>query len=419
MTALLLAIALALAVGGAIAALMLRDPGYVLIAYDGMTAETSLWIALGALLALWFAIAATAFLVRRFRSGSRRVAGWLRRRRNRSAQALGLQGAMLLAEQRWDEARTALLDAAPLLEAPFGAYLGAARAANEAGASAERDRILDTAKKYAPDAAFILDLSRSEWQQAAGEWRPSIDTLLELRRQAPRHPLVRKRLFAAYAALGDWHAATELADTFEAAEAAATATARIAAWRQRLRAAEGSAAEVQRIWKAVPKNLRDDENLLLEYIDRLVAADAAGEAESVLRRHLKRRWNPALVRRYGTLPADAGNAEKYLRTARGWLAEHAAEAAVQMAVARLALRAGDAHTARRHFEASAAAAPCAEAFAELAHLAERNGDAAAANDYYRRALQHGGSRSAPRTEPEPPAADFRHAAGQQAAPLPE
>lgn len=394
MIALLIGIALALAVGGIIAALMLRDPGYVLVAYDGMTAETSLWVALGALLALWFAAAATTFLVRRFRAGGRRAAGWFRSRRSRAARARSLHGAMLLAEQRWDEARAALLDAAPLMEAPLGNYLGAARAANEAGCAAERDRILDAAKENAPDAAFILDLSRSEWQQAQGEWQPSIATLLALRRQAPRHPLVLKRLFAAYSALGDWQAATELADAFDAAESAETAAAQIAAWRARLRAADGDdlADRAQRIWKAVPKALRDDEHLVLEYVDRLVAADAAGAAESVLRRQLKRRWTPSWVRRYGTLPADA---RKCLPRARGWLAEHAGDADAELAVARLAQRAGDAAAARRHFEASAAAAPSAEAFGELAQLAERSGDAAGANDYYRRALRQGSRRCSP------------------------
>ena len=49
----LVAVALALAIGGVLAALVHRDPGYVLISYADATLETSLWFAAGTLLVAW------------------------------------------------------------------------------------------------------------------------------------------------------------------------------------------------------------------------------------------------------------------------------------------------------------------------------------------------------------------------------
>ena len=42
----ILAIVVALVVGGLLGTLMVRDPGYVLVAYDNLTFESSVWFTL-------------------------------------------------------------------------------------------------------------------------------------------------------------------------------------------------------------------------------------------------------------------------------------------------------------------------------------------------------------------------------------
>ena len=119
-------------------------------------------------LALWLAVAVAGSLVRRSRAGGIRLAGWVRRRRYATVRTRSVQGAMLLAEQRWRDAEQVLLEAAEKGDAALADYLGAARAANAGDRFEQRDRILDQAKAALPEAAFAVDLIRSELQQQGG-----------------------------------------------------------------------------------------------------------------------------------------------------------------------------------------------------------------------------------------------------------
>ena len=381
MIAWLLLFLLALAIGGAVAALMLHDPGYVLISYASATLETSLWFAVGALLALWLALAGGLFLLRRLLRGGADARAWFASRRQQAAHQHALRGAMLLAEGRWHEARKELL-AAPAARTPLLDYFGAAQAANELREYEQRDSALDRAKEAIPEAAFVVELRRAALQQAAGQWQRSVTTLAALQRLAPRHPLVHALLFEAHKALGDWEAVAELAPNLP--EEMPTAM-QAAMWRVRFGGANDDADAAERarqVWAAMPKRLRDEEALLLAYVDALASHDPAA-AEAALRSGLKRVWRTAWVRRYGELETDA---QSQLKTATGWLKQHPGDPALLLALGRLAAAAGDRQQAKEHLKASVEAEPNAAALAELGNLCVAEGDAAAANGYFQRAM---------------------------------
>ena len=387
----LILLAAALAVGGVLAAAMLHDPGYVLVAYSDFTMETSLWLALGALIALWLAVAVVGSLVRRSRSGGVRLAGWVRRRRSTAVRTRSLQGTMLLAEQRWRDAEQALLEAAERGDAALADYLGAARAANAGDRFEQRDRILDQAKAALPEASFAVDLIRSELQQQGGQWRRSVATLETLRSQAPRHPVVLMRLFEAHRALGDWQAVAELATALPSEAGADLDAVQVAVWRARLgssRHSDDVSQHVRNTWKAMPKRLHDDEALLLEYAELAAPPDA----EAALRQGLQRHWRPSWVRRYGTL---AGDVAKRRKAAESWLAAHPGDADLQLTLGRLAIADDAVDQAREYFEASLGARRDAETLIELADLATQSGDQAQANGYYRQALDDRAGSNAP------------------------
>ena len=382
MITLLVLMALALAVGGALAALMLRDPGYVLISYADATLETSLWFAAGVLLVAWLALAGSVFLVRRLmRSGSQMTA-WMAIRRRHATRHRSLQGAMLLAEGRWREAGKALL-APAAAQTPLLDYFGAAQAANELSDYEQRDETLDRAKAAIPEADFVVELRRAELQQAAAQWQRSVATLAALRERAPRHPLVLARLFEAHKALGDWDAVAALAP---ALPGDADAEVQSAAWRTRLTQSEDAdnpAEHAAGVWRAMPKALRADEALLLVYVDVLASHEAEAAAEAALRGGLKRHWVTAWVRRYGEIRADP---HRQLATASAWLKRHPNDAALLLTLGRLAAAAGEASRAQEYLQASQQAEPSAAALTALGCLCADNGEAATANNYFRQAL---------------------------------
>ena len=325
---------------------------------------------------------AVAFLLRKTMRSANALGAWNASRRQRSLRSKAQQGAMLLAEARWQEAVRAL-PAPGETETSLLDCFAAARAANEAGDAAMRDRILERTVETNPDAAFVANLMRSELQQAGGEWRASVETLDALQAQAPRHPLVAARLFQAHRALGEWDRVAELAPSLPDDLDVDT---QVAVWRSRLASIDGddAAKRAQAAWKSVPKALKEDESLVLAYVDVLARHDANAEAEAVLRRGIKGRWRDAWARRYGTVD---GQAEGMLATARAWLKERPDNADLLLTLGRLAKRCGDASGAKGYLQASVDSQPSAEALRELGALSEAQGDAAAAAGYFRRALE--------------------------------
>lgn len=375
---------LAVAIGAVLATLMVRDSGYVLISYGGATLETSLWFAIAAVVVLGLVIYALVLVTRRVLGGGSAVSGWVRSRRTTTARNRTVRGLMLLAEERWQEASDAFQASAERVDTPLFNHFAAARAATEAGRFEERDAILKKAREATPDAAFAVGLVHAELQQSAGQWRASIDTLGPLRREAPRHPVVIKRLFEAHKALNDWEAVEDLAGEVPKDGEADDVQTEI--WRSRLsrsRHSANAADHARKAWKSVPKKLRADERLLLDFVDAM-ATEARDEAEAELRHALKGQWRDAWVRRYGTLRADPA---KQLAQAEAWSKRHPEDPALLLTLGRLANANGDSAKAREYLEASLARKENAETLAELAALCAANGDAAAANRHYRRALE--------------------------------
>lgn len=375
---------LALAVGGAIAVWVARDPGYLLIAYDGVTLETSVWFALLCALVLGGALLLIAFVGGRLRRAGATVATRAGQRRAKRAGAKAQRGTMLLAEGRWREAIDHLLSSAAASATPLANYLGAARAANLLGNHDERDDILDRAAKALPEAAFVLELTRAELQQAAGQWRQSAHTLEALREQAPRHSLVVERLSHAYQSLGDTEAAARLAPELPkgANLEGNLEKVRLAAWRAGLRASS-SVAQARHTWRAMPKDLRRSQSLLLDYVDALAGHGAEDEAEKVLRQALKKHWRTCWVLRYGSIGGDAA---KRRATAGAWLRKHGEDAALQLTLGRLARADGDLAAARRHLQSSIDLDARPEALVEMGRLCGSEGEHVAAAEYLERAL---------------------------------
>ena len=133
----------------------------------------------------------------------------------------------------------------------------------------------------------------------------------------------------------------------------------------------------------MPKALRDQEALLLAYVDVLARHDANAAAEAVLRDGLKRRWATAWVRRYGEIHADP---QSQLVAATAWLKRHPNDATLLLTLGRLAAAVGEAALAKAHLQASQQAEPSAAALAALGCVCAADGDPKAANGYFRQAL---------------------------------
>ena len=375
-----------LGAGAVLAFLMVRDPGYVLVSYDGSTMETSLWFALACLVLLALLVYLLGFLVRRLARSGFAVSGWFRWRRAAKARNRSLTGVMLLAEGRWSDAKRALLESADRVDTPLANLLAAARSANELGDYMERDDILARARESTPQADFVVELVRAELQQVAGQWARSIATLNALREKAPQHPMVLKRLLDAHEELGDFDAVAELAPSVPKDTAPDMAAVQTAIWRARFakcKASADSAEHARKAWKAMPKNLRTDEGIVIDYVEAL-SPSAPVDAEGVLRRALKKDWREAWIRRYGTVDSDP---VKQLAIAKQWLKSRPDDPVLLLTLGRLAASTGNSEEAKSYLEASLESREDADTLAELGRLCSSAGHTEAANGYLSRALE--------------------------------
>ncbi|MXY57270.1 MAG: hypothetical protein F4029_13635 [Gammaproteobacteria bacterium] len=377
-----------LGAGAVLAFLMVRDPGYVLVSYDGSTIETSLWFALACLVLLALLVYLLVFLIRRLARSGFAVSGWFRWRRTTKARNRSLTGVMLLAEGRWSDAKRALLESADRVDTPLANLLAAARSANELGEHRERDEILTRARESTPQADFVVELVRAELQQVAGQWARSIATLNALRQQSPQHPMVLKRLLVAHEKVGDYDAVAELAPSLPKDAAPDMATVQAAIWRARFakcKASADAAEHARKAWKAMPKKLRTDEFIVMDYVDAL-ADSAPVEAEGVLRRALKKQWREAWILRYGSVESDP---VKQLAIAKQWLKSRPDDPVLLLTLGRLAGWTGNVEEAMSYLEASLESREDTDTLAELGRLCSSAGQVEAANDYLSRAVEVG------------------------------
>lgn len=374
----------AVVLGGLVGVLVARDPGYVLVAYQNLAVETSLWIALLVLLAAYLLIRLVVFVFMRLGRSGGRLKSWSQRRRTRTARDQTVRGLLLMAEARWAEARKLLESSAPRVQAPLINYLNAARAAHEMGDPRGRDELLRAAHESTAGARFAVGLTQAELQCADGQWEPCLATLLQLHRQSPRHPQVLRMLVRCYRHLKDWQAILELVGDlrkYRVMTAAELLDLQREAWQGRLTVGRDDPAE---LLARVPKELRREPVLVAHFVRALAAADRGAQAESLLREALEHSWNPELIRLYGTLVN--GDPPRQLVVAEGWLKERPNDADLLLALGRICLMNRHWAKAREYLEASLRLRRSAEAQSELGRLCAAMGDAERGGELLTQAL---------------------------------
>lgn len=383
-----------LAVGGAVGAgvwAARRDPGYLLLRYDGWTVESSLALAVAAVAVAFLLLHLLLRLLARMRRlpGEVRRAG--RQRRGRQAQRALAAALGEIAEGHAAAAERRLIKAARHADEALPFHLLVAASAHARDARERRDAFLQLAEEgggLAPAAAALI---QAGWRLERGEHGLALallDPLLERQPEQSRAHLLAAR---ARLALADWpglrrHLA-QIAEGLGAAEREAMEEALYAGLLDRAAAApEGNEGNdgLQREWQGVPERWRRDPALLGRYVRHLHRRGAAAVAEPLLREALGRRWDDGLAYLYG-VTATPGPGP--LRTAEGWLAGHERDPLLLLTLGRLCIANRLWGKARDYLAAAVAAHPRAEGYALLAQVLETMGEHDALRECCREGLR--------------------------------
>ncbi len=349
----------AVVVGGLLGSLMLKDAGYVMIAYDKATFETSVWFALIALVLLWVLARLLLVLVRRLLHGRADIANWMNRRREATANQRTEQGVLHALEGRWAEARKALTDVASNAPTPIINYLGAARAAHELKDPDERDRLLDLVGGAASGASLAAGLTRARFLAESGQMQECLETLEGLYEKSPRHPRVLSMLLACHGELGNWSAVVELEPAVGKAKAVDPEDLEQAlqrAWCGRLEASSASADAAQHVretWGEIPRRLKRARAVTARYAECLQAAGEPDEAVRILKRAIERDPDDRLIELYGEIRSRRPGEQ--LATAEKWLEHTPRDPILLQTLVRLCLLNEEWAKAKRYVELGATA----------------------------------------------------------------
>ncbi|MEJ2406478.1 MAG: heme biosynthesis HemY N-terminal domain-containing protein, partial [Candidatus Thiodiazotropha sp.] len=311
-----------------------QDNGYVLIGYGQWTLEGSLALFTLIGLALFLLMHLSLRMLSRLWQMPERVAEWRRKRRILRAQRSLTRGLVEMAEGRWKVAERHLTRHAEQSETPLLNYLAAARAAQLQGEHGRRDDYLHLAHESMPSADVAVGLTQAELQLAHQQYEQALATLTHVRSLSPKHNYVLKLLKRLYQNLGEWKRLEEILPDLRRRKVISDKEYQVLEGqvvRERLQQEADSVDSLVRYWQTIPKELRQDVDLLIDYCRMMLAVDAGPRVEPLIASSLAKQWHSELVLIYGRI--ELNDPTHQLTVAEGWLKQHPEDAGLLLTLA--------------------------------------------------------------------------------------
>jgi HemY protein len=378
---------IALLLGVGLVAMIESEPGYLLIAFGDYTVESSLWVGLLLIAVLVLVLYAVVGTIARLLASPGSVRFWATGRQRRQAARLTNRGLISYIEGDWRKSRRALQRGAKHSASPVFNHLMAARASFQLDDPEQMRSDLEAALREDVQSAVAVDLTQAELALQGGKFDRAL-TCLERVAQRSNSPQVSRLRCKALLGLGDWEGLAELLPVLRRQGALPDKELARLERECHLRLLEGAAldlgedtvAALKLTWRRVPPALQQDEALLHRYVELLEKVGAGDDAAKLITRTLKKRWDPALVNRYGRLALP--KSRRQLTQAEQWLGKHGDDPELFLCLGRLAARQQDWQRARQYFERSIQAGPTEEACAELGRLLLASGETSLAAQYF-------------------------------------
>jgi len=365
-----------------------NDPGYVLIAMNHWTIETTLWVGIAGLILLFMITHIILQLLNTIAKTPRTLNEWYARRLAQKAQAITRKGLIEYSEGYWQKAKNHLIQALPNTDTPLLNYLTAARAAQKMGDSQLRDHYLREAQQSMPEAKIAVELTQAQLQLANKQWEQALATLRHLQDLAPRHPYVLKLLMNLYEEVRDWPQLIALLPDLKRNHVIAGPDYDMLqknAYQQALidLIKQNQPDAVTGLFNSLPKSLVNNPDLVAEYCRFLFKYSGYTAAENVLRRNLRKAFNPKLVELYGLLLCE----EKQLLFAESLLKKNPHSCALFLCLGRLCIHQHLWGKAKNYLEQAIELNPTPIVYMELGKLHEKLNDPFLACESYKRGLE--------------------------------
>lgn len=365
-----------------------NDPGYVLISVNHWTIESTLWVALFAVLLLFIVLYMLLQLMHKLSRAPHAIQQWNARRLAQKAQAITRQGLIEYSEGYWQKAKTHLIQALPNTDTPLLNYLTAARAAQKMGESQLRDHYLREAQQSMPEAKIAVELTQAQLQLANQQWEQALATLRHLQDLAPRHPYVLKLLMKLYQQVRDWPQLLTLLPDLKRNNVVSLQEFQALELNTHLQAMsdlekQNQPAAVNTLFHQMPKNLRTNPEVIYAYARFLLRTKDYKSAEELLRRSIRKEFTPAFIELYSLLPGTA----QQLAFTESLLKKQPHSAALFLSLGRQCIAQHLWGNAKNYLEQSIQLDPSPIAYHELGTLYERLNEPLMACERYKKGLE--------------------------------
>ncbi len=370
------------------------DSGYLLVAYNGYTLESSLWAAVLALVLIVVAVKIITACIRMIVNGS--FLPLTARAKRRRAQRLSDRGLIQFANGHWKSAQKLLGQVGDSGSLPLLNYLVAARAASANNDMDACKEYLRKADKSAPAAYMAIGITQAEIQLSQKQFEQALATLNSLRKKSPKHPYLLKLLKQTYEQLADWQALAELLptlrkrkvldnDAFESLEKSIYNALFEQAWNKgRNLNNKQRTTPANDIWQSLNKTQRRNEDLMVSYARCLYRLKAEDEAETFIRRQLGSLYSTQLIGIYGQLKGE--DSGRQLLAAEKLLAERPSDPELLLALGRMAARNKLVGKAKEYLETSLKLKLNVATYNELGQLLAELGEHERSSNYFQQGL---------------------------------
>lgn len=357
--------------------LMARDPGYVLISYNGSSMQTSLWVFLFILIVLavlfYFIARSTEFLTR----SSENFRRWRTQQKKDKASDSTLQGLVLLESGKFEQAEKLLLKGSVAVQNHVLNYIAAARAANFRGDDEKKNQYLKQAQKLSGKDNQLVNITRARMAYERNDYKSCIRHLKDTEKNRLTLSLLKDACFKA----GDHKTLSsymrDFMRVFKDNRLLSDLQKYIFLGILESGTSDAKIEEAKKEYHKLIKAVRSDPQIMRAYIRFMIQAAEEEEAEKAIREHMGGHMDDELLAMYGKL----GNKtlKPRLKQSRKWLASHPENTSVLNCTGSILYSMGNLEDARQVFMDSYKinATPCAAKhlgiiYAEQGNLSESN-----------------------------------------------
>ncbi|MBV7434119.1 heme biosynthesis protein HemY [Cardiobacteriaceae bacterium TAE3-ERU3] len=268
-------------------------------------------------------------------------------------------------------------------------FENAAIAADYLNADERRERYLLNARQHAHSKQHtaLTRLNEAEMHIDHGDHDKAIPLLEEIRDQESKNVKVLSLLEQAYADTGDWESGWRILPKLKGYMKEDDYKARQKFYAKGLlkdTPSIESVYELETAWRALPADMRKEQEMVLLYASALAENGHNDAAEHFLNQEIKRSQNLDLIQAYSQM--RSGNFKAQLANMQRWEKEHPNDAVFLYAKALIAYKANDYDTAGQAIEESIKRHPSKEAFALWAQILEAKDQPEAALAAYRQSV---------------------------------